>query len=134
LENADVVVKGDPKIQQAIRFSLFSLLQSTGRNGISNIAAKGLTGEGYGGHYFWDSEIYIMPFFIYTYPEIARMLLIHRYNLLNAARQRAKELHHSGALYPWRTIAGKECSTYFQAGTAQYHINADIVYAIKKIL
>jgi len=131
-ENADVVVKGDPKIQQAIRFSLFSLLQSTGRNGISNIAAKGLTGEGYGGHYFWDSEIYIMPFFIYTYPEIARMLLIHRYNLLNAARQRAKELHHSGALYPWRTIAGKECSTYFPAGTAQYHINADIVYAIKK--
>ncbi|WPX09170.1 glycoside hydrolase family 65 protein [Anaerocellum danielii] len=131
-ENADVVVKGDPEIQQAIRFSLFSLLQSTGRNGISNIAAKGLTGEGYGGHYFWDSEIYVMPFFIYTYPEIARMLLIHRYNLLDAARQRAKELHHRGALYPWRTIAGKECSAYFPAGTAQYHINADIVYAIKK--
>ncbi|AZT89555.1 glycoside hydrolase family 65 protein [Caldicellulosiruptor changbaiensis] len=131
-ENADVVVKGDPKIQQAIRFSLFSLLQSTGRNGISNIAAKGLTGEGYGGHYFWDSEIYIMPFFIFTHSEIARMLLIHRYNLLDAARQRAKELHHRGALYPWRTIAGKECSAYFPAGTAQYHINADIVYAIKK--
>lgn len=131
-ESSDVVIKGNLKIQQAVRFSLFSLLQSTGTNGFSNIAAKGLTGEGYGGHYFWDSEIYIMPFFIYTQPDIAKMLLIYRYNTLDSARNRAKELHHKGALYPWRTIAGKECSAYFPAGTAQYHINADIVYAIKK--
>lgn len=131
-EDADIVVKGNPEIQQGIRFSLFSLLQSTARNGKANIAAKGLTGEGYGGHYFWDSDIYILPFFIYIKPEIVKMLLIHRYHLLDAARARAKELHHRGALYPWRTIAGKECSAYFPAGTAQYHINADIVYAIKK--
>ncbi|MEZ0536571.1 glycoside hydrolase family 65 protein [Caldicellulosiruptoraceae bacterium PP1] len=129
---SDIEIDGFEGIQQAIRFNLFSLLQSTGRNGISNIAAKGLTGEGYGGHYFWDSEIYILPFFTYTNPEIAKKLLIYRYNLLDAARDRAKELHHKGALYPWRTIAGSECSAYFPAGTAQYHINADIVFAIKR--
>ncbi len=129
---ADIVLDGDPALQQGIRFNLFHLLQSVGRDGKTNIAAKGLTGEGYEGHYFWDTEIYIFPVFLYTRPEIARKLLEFRYALLPHARTRARQMgHDSGALYPWRTIAGEECSAYFPAGSAQYHINADIAYAIK---
>ncbi len=129
---ADIVLDGDPALQQGIRFNLFHLLQSVGRDGKTNIAAKGLTGEGYEGHYFWDTEIYIFPVFLYTRPEIARKLLEFRYALLPHARARARQMGHaSGALYPWRTIAGEECSAYFPAGSAQYHINADIAYAIK---
>lgn len=131
-EDADIKIEGDPAAQQGIRFCLFSLLQSTGRDGKTNIPAKGLTGEGYGGHYFWDSDIYIFPLFLFTRPEIAKALLLHRYSLLDAARSRARELRHKGALYPWRTIDGPECSAYFPAGTAQYHINADIIYALKR--
>ncbi|MCG0278296.1 MAG: glycoside hydrolase family 65 protein [Thermanaeromonas sp.] len=131
-EDADIKIEGDPAAQQGIRFCLFSLLQSTGRDGKTNIAAKGLTGEGYGGHYFWDSDIYVLPFFLFTWPEVAKALLLHRYSLLDAARSRARELRHKGALYPWRTISGLECSAYFPAGTAQYHINADIIYALKR--
>ncbi|MCG0276479.1 MAG: glycoside hydrolase family 65 protein [Thermosediminibacteraceae bacterium] len=131
-EDADMTIDGDLLAQQGIRFSIFSLLQSAGRDGKTNIPAKGLTGEGYGGHYFWDSEIYMLPFFMFTRPELARALLMHRYRLLDAARERARELGHRGALYPWRTIDGPECSAFFPAGTAQYHINADIVYAFKR--
>jgi alpha,alpha-trehalose phosphorylase len=130
---SDVTIEGDPAIQQGIRFNIFHLLQSVGRNGRTNIAAKGLTGEGYEGHYFWDTETYILPFFSYTYPEISRKLLEFRYNTLDKARERARQMAHSkGALFPWRTINGDECSTYFPGGTAQYHINADIAFAIKR--
>lgn len=132
---SDVVIDGDPAIQQGIRFNIFHLLQSVGRSGKNNIAAKGLTGEGYEGHYFWDTETYIMPFFLYTHPEISRKLLEFRYHTLNQARRRAGEMAHSkGALFPWRTINGDECSTYFPGGTAQYHINADVAFAIKRYL
>lgn len=130
--DADVIVDGDEAIQQAIRFSMFHLLQSTGQDGMTAIGAKGLTGPGYEGHYFWDMDIYILPFFLFTRPKIARALLLFRYRLLPAARSRAKELGYPGALYPWRTISGPECSTFFPAGTAQIHINADIVYALKQ--
>lgn len=129
---ADVQIIGDEALQQGIHFNQFHLLQSVGRDGKTNIAAKGLTGEGYEGHYFWDTEIYIFPFFLYNKPEIARKLLEYRYQYLPQARQRARQMSHTvGALYPWRTIAGEECSAYFPAGTAQYHINADIAYSIK---
>lgn len=132
---AIVEIKGDKALQQGIRFNQYHLLQSVGRDGRTNIAAKGLTGEGYEGHYFWDTEIYVLPFFLYTYPEISRKLLEYRYRTLDKARQRARELAHGkGALYPWRTIDGEECSAYFPAGTAQYHINADIIYAVKNYL
>lgn len=131
-DDADIVVEGDAAAEQGIRYSLFSLLQSAGRDKKTGIAAKGLTGEGYGGQYFWDTEIYMLPFFIYTRPETAKNLLLQRYRTLDAARARALELGHKGALFPWRTIDGPECSAYFPAGTAQYHINADIVYAIKQ--
>ena len=129
---ADVEIAGDDALQQGMRFNQFHLLQSVGRDGQTNIAAKGVTGEGYEGHYFWDTEIYIFPFFLYSKPEIARRLLDYRYAGLAKARERARQMAHAkGALYPWRTIAGEECSAYFPAGTAQYHINADIAYSIK---
>ncbi len=128
--NSHVEIGGDDALQQGMRFSAFQLLQSAGRDGQTNIAAKGVTGAGYDGHYFWDTEIYVLPFFLHTRPEIARQLLQYRANILPAARERAREMAHPrGALYPWRTITGPECSSYFPAGTAQYHINADIAYA-----
>ncbi|MCX7694800.1 MAG: glycoside hydrolase family 65 protein [Caloramator sp.] len=130
---ADVEIEGDELLQQGIRFNMFHILQSTGKDGITNIGAKGLTGEGYEGHYFWDTEMYIVPLFTYTMPYVARKLLEYRYNTLDKARERARELSHKkGALYAWRTINGEECSAYFLASTAQYHINADIAFAIKR--
>ena len=133
-ERADIEIGGDVSLQQGIRFNIFHLLQSVGKDGRTSIAAKGLTGEGYEGHFFWDTEIYVLPFFIYTYPAIARKLLEYRYHILPQARERAKELSQQGALYPWRTINGKEASAYYPAGTAQYHIDADIAYGVKKYL
>lgn len=127
---ADIEIRGEQSIQEGIRFNLFHLLQSAGRDRFSNIAAKGLSGEGYEGHYFWDTEIYIFPVFLMTQPEIAKRLLLYRYSILDYARSRAKEMgHRKGALFPWRTISGTECSSYFPAGSAQYHISADIAYS-----
>jgi trehalose/maltose hydrolase-like predicted phosphorylase len=132
-DTADITIEGDEAAQRGIRFNMFHLLQSAGRDGRTNIAAKGLTGLGYEGHYFWDSEIYALPFFLYSHPEISRKLLEYRYSILDKARQWARHLaHRSGALYPWRTINGAECSANFPTGTAQYHINADIAFAIQR--
>lgn len=131
--HTDVVIKGDDQLQLGLRFNMFHLLQSVGRDGHTNIAAKGLTGQGYEGHTFWDTEIYILPFFLYTNPAISRKLLEYRYHILDKARQRARQMAHPvGALFPWRTISGEECSAYYPAGTAQYHINADVAFAIKR--
>lgn len=127
---ADINIKGDEKLKLGLRYNLFQLLQAVGKDKKSNIAAKGLSGEGYEGHYFWDTEIYILPFFTLCCPELAKGLLKYRYSILDEARQRAREMGHKrGAAYPWRTIIGKECSSFFPAGTAQYHINADIAYS-----
>ncbi len=132
-KNSTVTIKGDMRAQRGLRFNMFHLLQSTGRDAKTNIAAKGLTGEGYEGHTFWDTEIYVLPFFLYTKPEIARALLTYRYNTLPQARLRARQMAHTkGALFPWRTIDGDEVSAYFPGGTAQYHINADIAYAVQQ--
>ncbi len=130
-EIADVVIEGDLALQQSLRFNAFHLLQSVGRDGKTNIAAKGVTGEGYEGHYFWDTETYIFPFFLYTHPWIAKSLLQYRYYTLDKARDRAREMSQKGALYAWRTIDGEETSAYYPAGTAAYHIDADIVHALK---
>jgi len=121
-------------LQQGLRFSMFSLLQAAGRDGLRSVAAKGLTGSGYQGNYFWDTEIYMLPFYTYTCPEIARSLLDFRYRTLEKARKRALIMSQEGALFPWRTINGEENSPYFPAGTAQYHINANIVYGIRQYL
>lgn len=129
---ADVIIEGDDALQQGIRFNLFHLMQSAGRDGKTGMGAKGLSGEGYEGHYFWDTEMYVLPVFVYTKPDLAKKLLDYRYFTLDKARERARVLgHDKGALYPWRTINGGEASTYFPLGTAQYHINADIAYAFK---
>jgi len=131
-ELSDILIEGSEAAQQGIRYSLFQILQSAGKDGERGIAAKGLTGQGYEGHYFWDSMIYVLPFFTYTQPKIARNLLKFRHCLLPHAKERAETLSHKGALFAWRTINGEEASAYFPAGTAQYHINADIIYALKK--
>jgi alpha,alpha-trehalose phosphorylase len=120
------------EIQQAIRFNLFHILQASARAEDTGVPAKGLTGQAYEGHYFWDTEIYLLPFLTYTSPRIARNLLAFRYRMLPRARARAQELGHRGAMFPWRTIGGEEASAYYAAGTAQYHINADIMYALRK--
>lgn len=127
---SDIEIGGDQNLQDGIRFNLFHLLQASGKDPHCSVAAKGLSGEGYEGHYFWDTEIYILPFFIMTHPELARNLLMFRSRTLPDALDRARELgHRKGALFPWRTINGKECSGFFPAGTAQYHISGDIAYA-----
>ncbi|MDH3248589.1 MAG: glycoside hydrolase family 65 protein [Acidimicrobiia bacterium] len=132
-EHNDIVVTGaDVETQRAIRWTLLQLYANSACLRDTSIPAKGLTGHAYDGHYFWDTEIYILPFLIYTNPDAARRVLTHRYSMLEHARARARTLSHDGILFPWRTINGEEASAYFLAGTAQYHINADIVYAIRK--
>jgi alpha,alpha-trehalose phosphorylase len=120
------------EIQQAIRFNLFHILQASARAEDAGVPAKGVTGRAYEGHYFWDTEIYVLPFLAYTSPRIAKNLLTFRYKMLPQARARARQLGHRGALFPWRTISGEDASAYYAAGTAQYHINADIMYALRK--
>ena len=123
-------IHGCPELQDGMMFNLYQLLQSAGRDSITSVASKGISGEGYEGHYFWDTEIYIFPFFLYTQPEIARSLLDFRYNTLDGARKHAMVMgHKKGALYPWRTISGSECSSFFPAGSAQYHLTGDVAHA-----
>ena len=128
--DAKVEISGSPKLQDGMDFNIYQLLQSAGRDAITSVASKGISGEGYEGHYFWDTEIYIFPFFLYTQPEIAKNLLDFRYNTLDAARAHAAIMGHTrGALYPWRTISGSECSSFFPAGSAQYHLTGDVAHA-----
>ncbi|RWZ46441.1 glycoside hydrolase family 65 protein [Labedella phragmitis] len=129
---SDVQVDGQPEIQQAVRWNLLQLAQAAARADGLGIPAKGLTGSGYSGHYFWDTEIYVLPFLSYTTPLFARNALRMREQMLPAARKRAAQLNEDGALFPWRTISGEEASAYYAAGTAQYHINADVTYALAR--
>ncbi|WP_233510938.1 beta-phosphoglucomutase [Dyella psychrodurans] len=129
---ADLAIDGDPSVEQALRFNLFHLLQSTSRDGSGSAAAKGLTGEGYEGHYFWDAEAFILPVLALASPQQAHGMLQYRVRTLDRARAHAREMNHPvGALYAWRTISGDECSAYFPSGSAQYHINAAIAFAIR---
>jgi alpha,alpha-trehalose phosphorylase len=128
---SDVEIEGAPGLQRAVRFNLFHLMQATARAEGLGVPAKGVTGRGYEGHYFWDTEIYVVPFLTHTSPRWARQVLDFRVGMLDAARARAREVGHRGALYPWRTINGEEASAWYAAGTAQYHINADIAYAFR---
>jgi alpha,alpha-trehalose phosphorylase len=130
--SSDVEWTGSQSAQQALRFSLFALLQGTARSEGHGVPSKGQTGTGYEGHYFWDTETYLLPFLIHTQPSVARGLLMHRIDALPSARERAREVSCDGALFPWRTINGDEASPYYAAGTAQYHINADIAYALNQ--
>lgn len=118
------------ELDKAMDFMKFHLLQSTSQDSYGNIAAKGLSGEGYEGHYFWDTEIFLFPIWLLWDKDRARNLLLFRYNQLDAARLRAKEMgHRKGVCFPWRSISGIESSGYFPAGSAQYHNNFDIAYS-----
>ncbi len=129
-EHADVELDGDAELQQAIRFGLFHVLQAGARGEQRAIPAKGLTGPGYDGHTFWDTESYVLPVLTYTRPRAAGDALRWRHRTLELARERAKLLGLRGAAFPWRTIHGEECSGYWPAGTAAFHINADIADAV----
>lgn len=126
-------IGGDPEADEGLRYAVHQLLQAAPRDGVGGIPAKALSGEGYEGHYFWDTEIYMAPFYVYTRPASARLLLEYRHSILDGARERARAMGQTrGAAYPWRTISGRECSAYYPSGAAQYHINADIAYAVAK--
>jgi alpha,alpha-trehalose phosphorylase len=128
-EGADVEVDGDPEIQSSVRFGLFHVLQAGARAERRAISAKGLTGTGYDGHAFWDTETFVLPVLTYTMPSTAGDALRWRHSTLPAARDRARTLGLRGATFPWRTITGEECSSYWPAGTAAFHVNADIADA-----
>lgn len=126
-----IEIKGNDELTSGLNYNIFQLNQSAGRDGKTNISAKGLSGTGYEGHYFWDTEMYMLPFFILTQPNTAKQLLKFRSSVLPQARLRARELGvEEGALFAWRTINGEEASAYYPAGTAQYHINGAISYGI----
>jgi alpha,alpha-trehalose phosphorylase len=129
-ERADVELEGDTELQQAIRFCLFHVLQAGARAEQRAIAAKGLTGSGYDGHTFWDTERFVLPVLTYTAPGTAGDALRWRHATLDLARERASQLGLEGAAFPWRTIRGQECSGYWPAGTAAFHIGADIADAV----
>jgi alpha,alpha-trehalose phosphorylase len=126
----DVEVDGDAEVQHAVRFALFHVLQAGARAEGRAIAAKGLTGPGYGGHAFWDTETFVLPLLTYTIPDAAAQALRWRHRTLPLALQRAAQLGLRGAAFPWRTITGAECSGYWPAGTAAFHVNADIADAV----
>ena len=128
---SDIEIDDDPLVQQGIRFSLFQVYQSAGRDGYTNISANGLSGTVYSGQTFWDTEMYMMPMFTYGAQEISRDLLLYRYHLLDRSRERAQQMEDVGALYSWNTIDGEECGAIFEAATAQYHIDADISFAMQ---
>src|SRR5688572_27609319 len=129
-ERADVEIDGDAELQQAVRFGLFHVLQAGARAEQRAIAAKGLTGPGYDGHTFWDTERYVLPVLTYTTPRAAADALRWRHATLGLAKERARQLGLTGAAFPWRTIRGQECSGYWPAGTAAFHIDADIADAV----
>ncbi len=131
---SDIEIDGDDELQQAIRFSLFQTLQASARAEERAIAAKGLTGTGYDGHAFWDTESLVLPVLTYTLPRLTREALVWRHSTLGLARQRAAQLGLRGAAFPWRTIRGEECSGYWPAGTAAFHVNASVADAVRRYI
>src|SRR5262249_44431335 len=131
-DRADVEIDGDTEIQQAVRFALFHVLQAGARAYTKAIPAKGLTGPGYDGHAFWDTETFVLPVLTLTAPDAAANALRWRHYTLPRARERAAQHGLRGALFPWRTINGEECSGYWPAGTAAFHVNADIADAVSR--
>ena len=128
----DVELDGDAELQQAVRFALFHTLQAGARAERRAIPAKGLTGPGYDGHAFWDTESFVLPVLTYTSPPAAGDALRWRHSIIDLARERARQLTFQGAAFPWRTIRGHECSAYWPAGTGAFHVNADIADAVAR--
>jgi alpha,alpha-trehalose phosphorylase len=131
-DRADIELEGDTELQQGVRFALFHILQAGARAERRAIAAKGLTGPGYDGHTFWDTERFVLPVLTYTAPQAAANALRWRHETLDLAQERARQLGLRGAAFPWRTIRGQECSGYWPAGTAAFHIGADIADAVAR--
>ena len=147
-DKADILIEGDVHAQQCIRYCLYQLRSSAPPDDLYSIAAKGLSGPGYKGHIFHDTEIYMLPFFDYVLPEVARDLLLYRYRLLHQARAKAQEGGYDGAQYPWESGAGRdpknpsgECTPRLIAnpegeifivhnGEKEIHISSNIAYAI----
>jgi alpha,alpha-trehalose phosphorylase len=129
-ERADVEVEGNDELQQAVRFALFHVLQAGARIENCGIPAKGLTGPGYDGHSFWDTATFILPLLTNSIPAATAQVLRWRQATLGTAKRRANQLGLAGAAFPWRSINGEECSGYWPAGTAAFHVNADIADAI----
>jgi alpha,alpha-trehalose phosphorylase len=129
---SDVELEGDAALQQAVRVALFHTLQAGARAERRAIGAKGLTGTGYDGHTFWDMETFVLPALTYTASEAAADALRWRQSVLDLAKERARVIHRAGAAFPWRTIRGQECSGYWPAGTAAFHVNAAVADAARR--
>lgn len=133
-ETSDIVIKGDVKAQQAIRFNIFQLNQTyTGKDARLNIGPKGFTGEKYGGSTYWDTEAYCVPFYLSTSAqEVTRNLLIYRYKQLDKAIENAQKLGFTdgAALFPMVTMNGEECHNEWEITFEEIHRNGAIAYAI----
>lgn len=140
---ADINIEGDEEADKALRFNIFHLMSSVNENDpMVSIAAKALHGEGYKGHVFWDTEIFMLPFFIYVHPKAAKTLLMYRYNMLDAARKNAALNGYKGAQYPWESADTGEEETpkwgfdymgnpvRIWTGDLEHHITADIAFAV----
>ncbi|MBQ7408278.1 MAG: glycoside hydrolase family 65 protein [Clostridia bacterium] len=127
----DIEIEGDEENQQGIRFCLFQLQQTYhGYDPENNIGAKGLTGEAYSGHAFWDTETYCLPYYLLNNPVAAKNLLIYRYSKLEQAKQRAKMLDCDGACYPIATLNGNEGCTLWQHASLQFQPSTAVVYGV----
>jgi alpha,alpha-trehalose phosphorylase len=133
-ENVDIEIDGDAELQQAVRFAVFHILQAAARGEQRLIPAKGLTGPGYDGHTFWDTEAFVLPPLLLTYSPSVADALRWRHSTLDLARERARSLGLRGAAFPWRTIHGEECSGYWPAGAAAFHVNAAVGDAVERYL
>lgn len=142
-KNADFDIVGDKEVQRAIRFNIYHLLIcGTDKGDPAGIGARSLTGEGYRGHSFWDTEIFTLPFYIYTHPSVARHLLRYRYQQLNDARKIALGKGYKGAMFPWESAQNGEEATpawhkdidgtikHIETGNLEHHITADIAYGL----
>ena len=139
---AEVSIWGDPEVEKNFRFNIYHMLICALKDeGSSSVGARALTGEGYRGHIFWDAEIFIFPFYLYVFPDVAKNMLLYRYKRLDAARVIAKEAGFKGALFPWESAGTGEDETPDRAkdldgkvikihtGKLEHHITADIAYA-----
>lgn len=140
---SDIYVKGDPEIRKAMRFNVYHMLICVPCDeGKSSVGAKTLSGEGYRGHIFWDTEIFLFPFYLLTHPEIARNMLLYRFYRLDAARENARKNGFKGAQFPWESAdTGEETTPDWhknydgriikvETGRMEHHITSDIAYAV----
>jgi len=139
----EISIWGDPESEKNTRFNIYHMLICAREDGgLSSIGARGLSGEGYHGHIFWDAEIFILPFYLYTMPEVARNMLMYRYNRLDAARAIARKHGYKGAMFPWESAGTGVDETpgwakdldgkiiRIHTGSLEHHITADIAYSV----